>query len=79
MIGSLQLVEGDLGKGRSGHFDFQGPRGASSTAASEKGVWIEDILSTADWSTDSTFQRFYYQPSHQNNYAQAVLQARPGP
>ena len=53
--------------------------GALSTVASKKRVPLEDILHTADWSTDSTFQRFYYQPSHQNNYAQAVLQARSGP
>ena len=35
-------------------------RGTSSTAASEKGVLIQDILRTADWSSDSTFRRFYY-------------------
>ena len=74
----ISLVEGDVRKGRSGYFSFQGPRGASSTAAFEKGVLIEDILCTADWSTDFTFRRFYYRPSHQNNYAQAVLQARSG-
>ena len=60
-------------------FKAHSVRGASSTAASEKGVLIEDILRTADWSSDSTFQRFYYRPSQQNSYAQAVLHARPGP
>ena len=58
-------------------FKAHSVRGASITAASEKGVLIEDILRTADWSTDSTFRRFYYQPSHQNNYAQ-TLQAGAG-
>ena len=57
-------------------FKAHSVRGASSTAASEKGVLIGDILRTADWSTDSTFRRFYYRPTHQNNYAQAVLQPR---
>ena len=38
--------------------------GASSMAASEKG-----ILRTVDRSTNSTFRRFYYQPTHQSNYA----------
>jgi len=57
-------------------FKAHSVRGASSTAASEKGVLIEDILRTADWSRDSTFRRFYYRPSHQNNYAQTVLQPR---
>jgi len=36
---------------------------ASSTAASEKGALIEDILHTADWSTDSIFRQFYYRPT----------------
>ena len=36
-------------------FKAHSVRGASSTAASVKGVLIEDILRTADWSTDSTF------------------------
>ena len=58
-------------------FKAHSVRGASSTAASEKGVAIEDVLRTADWSTDSTFRRFYYRPTQQNVYAQAVLQARP--
>ena len=46
-------------------FKAHSVRGASSTAASEKGVLIEDFLRTADWSSDSTFQRFYYRPSQQ--------------
>ena len=57
-------------------FKAHSVRGASSTAASMKGVLIEDILRTADWSTDSTFRRFYYRPTLANNYAQTVLQPR---
>ena len=34
-------------------------KGAFSTAASTKGILIENILRTADWSTESTFQQFY--------------------
>lgn len=56
-------------------FKAHSVRGASSTAALRKGVLIEDILRTADWSTDSTFRRFYYWPTHENNYAQTVLQS----
>ena len=37
---------------------------------------IEDILRTVNWNTDSTFQRFYYRPTRQNVYAQAVLRPR---
>ena len=57
-------------------FKTHSVRGASSTAAAEKGVLMEDILCAANWSTDSTFRRFYYCPNHNNSYATAVLQSR---
>ena len=47
-------------------------------AASEKGVLIEDILRTADRSSDSTFHRFYYRPSQQKSHAQTVFQTKSG-
>ena len=50
-----------------------------STAASEKGVLIEDILRIADWSTNLTFHKFYYRSTQANNYAQALLQPRREP
>ena len=60
-------------------FKAHSVRGASSTAAAEKGVHIEDILRTADWSTDSTFHKFYYRPTQTSNYAQTLLQTRGEP
>ena len=57
-------------------FKAHSVRGASSTAALEKGVLIDDILRTADWSTDSTFRRFYYRPTQASNYVQKLLQPR---
>ena len=57
-------------------FKAHSVRGASSTADSEKRTLIEDILCTADWCTDSTFRTFYCQLSHDNRYAQTVLQPR---
>ena len=39
-------------------------RGASATAAHNKGVSLEDVLHLADWSTDIMFRRFYYRPTH---------------
>ena len=48
-------------------------RGASATAACERGVHLDQILSTADWSKDSTFRRFYYRPVHNTDYAEKVL------
>ena len=56
-------------------FKAHSVRGASSTTALTKGVLIEDILHTADWSTDSTFRRFYYCPTHRNNYSQILLRS----
>ena len=57
-------------------FKAHSVRGASSTAAAEKGVLIADILRTADWSKDSTFKRFYYRPSAGSGYAQTMLQQK---
>jgi len=61
-------------------FKAHSVRGASSTAAAEKGVMISDILQKADWSRESTFKRFYYRPrlSNSDNYSQGVLQQRGG-
>lgn len=42
-------------------FKVYSVRGASSSAA-VKGVHINGILQTADWSKDSTFKQFYYCP-----------------
>ena len=56
-------------------FKAHSVHGASATAALNKGVSLSDILSTADWSKDSTFRRFYYRPTESNTYAQKVLQA----
>ena len=57
-------------------FKAHSVRGASSTAAAEKGVLMADILRTADWSKDSTFRRFYYRPTSGSGYAQTMLQHR---
>ena len=48
-------------------------RGASTTAALSKGILVADILHTADWSSDTTFHRFYYRPSD-NTYSHKLLQ-----
>ena len=53
-------------------FSAHSTRGASTTAAKEKGATLTDILSTADWSSDSTFRRFYYRPSETSSSAYAV-------
>jgi len=35
-------------------------RGAASSTAARAGLSVSDILRVADWSSDNTFQRFYY-------------------
>ena len=57
-------------------FSAHSVRGASATAAKEKGVTLSDILHTADWSSDTTFRRFYYRPVKEATYASRVLTPR---
>ena len=45
-------------------FKAQSVRGASASAAYERGASLQDILDLADWSTDSTLRGFYYRPRH---------------
>ena len=54
-------------------FKAHSVRGAATTAASNAGVTIGDILNAADWSNPSVFQRFYYKPSKQTQFGRAVL------
>ena len=54
-------------------FKAHSVRGATTSAALDKGVYVSDILSTADWSRDSTFWSFYYCPSmDESTFAQRV-------
>lgn len=53
-------------------FKAHSVRGASTTAARDKGVSIGDILRTADWSSDSTFRPFYCRPSG-NTYSEVAV------
>ena len=57
-----------------GTFKARSVRGAATSGTLAKGMSIEEILRTADWSSDSTFRRFYYRPSRDNVFARTVLQ-----
>ena len=48
-------------------------RGASTSRAANVGVTTEDILKAADWSAESTFQKFYYKPVHTSSFARSIL------
>ena len=46
---------------------------ASSSAARQSGVSVKDILTAADWSRETTFNRFYYRPCHSFSFGTAVI------
>ena len=49
-------------------------RAASSSAASNASVILEDILRTPGWSSESTFAKFYNKPIvKENTFADKVL------
>ena len=48
-------------------------RSASSSAAYEARVALPDIMEAADWSTVSTFTKFYHKPVCKSSFANAVL------
>ena len=48
-------------------------RGASTSAAKCAGLSISTILSMADWTSSSKFNKFYYKPSLPISYGTAVL------
>ena len=52
-------------------FGAHSVRGASSSSAA--GVTTSDILQVADWSSESVFRKFYYRPTGNVVYGQAVL------
>ena len=47
----------------------------STSTAATQGVTTEDILSAADWSTESSFQRFCYKSICDKTFAKSVLTA----
>ena len=54
-------------------FKAHSTRGASSSAARQSGVSVKDILTEADWSRETTFNRFYYRPRHSVSFGTAVI------
>lgn len=54
-------------------FKAHSVRGASTSLAASVGVTTDEILSAADWSSESSFQKFYYKPIRNPAFAKAVL------
>jgi integrase len=55
------------------HFKPHSTRGASTSAAARKGASISDILAAADWTRETTFNRFYYRPQYSGDFGRAVI------
>ena len=47
--------------------------GTLATATANSNVPLSEILRKVDWSTPSTFQKFYYKPIHSTSFAHAFL------
>jgi integrase len=48
-------------------------RAATTSHAADNGVPLEDILAAADWSSESTFERFYHKPTPNDTFAKSVM------
>ena len=51
----------------TGVFKGYSVQGAASSKAARSGVTISDILQAADWSPESTFQKFYHRSTDDKN------------
>ncbi len=58
---------------KDGIFKGHSVRSASTSAAKASGLSIDTIISMADWTSASTFTKFYYKPSLPITYGTAVL------
>ena len=59
-------------------FSTHSTRGATTSKAKRMGVSTADILKTADWSSVSTFRRFYQSPISFNEFGRKVLECPQG-
>ena len=57
----------------TGIFSAHSTRGAATSKARAAGVSVPDILRGADWSSVSTFKRFYHRPVHSPEFGRVVL------
>ena len=59
-------------------FSAHSTRGASTSKAKAMGVSSADILRSANWSSESTFCRFYHRPTHSGSFGRSVLRVNHG-
>jgi len=70
IISCLQKVGNDTSK-----FQAHSVRAAATSKVAMPGLTVEDILQAADWSSESIFLKFYYQPSYSGEVGAEVLTA----
>ena len=58
-------------------FKAHSVRSAAVSSAANAGVTISEIISAADWSNETVFQKFYYKPEAKNNFGCTVLSTLP--
>ena len=56
-------------------FKAHSTRSATSSAAIRNNCSLKDILALADWTTDSTFKRFYYRPVYNQPVVHNIFSA----
>ena len=56
-------------------FKAHSTRAASTSTAAQKQLPLNDILKMGDWTSSSTFQRFYYKPTIDDSYAKTILKS----
>ena len=54
-------------------FKAHSTRGASVSAAANAGITTSEIMQSADWSSESTFKRFYYKPVQSAVFGETIL------
>lgn len=54
-------------------FKAHSTRAAATSTAAKVGVPIKDILKTANWSRESTFQIFYHKPLEESSFAATII------
>ena len=54
-------------------FKAHSTRAAATSAAAQAGVGTKDILRAANWTQESTFQRFYRKPVEGSKFGEAIL------
>ena len=57
------------------HFSAHSTRSSSTSHAHAKGVPINEILKVANWTSSSTFERFYHHPNGSATFARSILQS----